>query len=68
MAAPGENLIFDGTCLWDSPMQIAKVGPCVDGLGHNAAEEISVARAAAGAAAVINVRVHAVVEPARIVA
>jgi N-carbamoyl-L-amino-acid hydrolase len=34
MAAPGENLTIDGTRLWDSLMEMAKIGPGVRG-GNN---------------------------------
>jgi N-carbamoyl-L-amino-acid hydrolase len=34
MAAPGENLTIDGTRLWDSLMEMAKIGPGIRG-GNN---------------------------------
>ena len=34
MAAPGENLTIDGTRLWDSLMEMAKIGPGIAG-GNN---------------------------------
>ena len=34
MAAPGENLKIDGSRLWDSLMEMAKIGPGIAG-GNN---------------------------------
>ena len=34
MAAPGENLKIDGARLWDSLMEMAKIGPGIAG-GNN---------------------------------
>ncbi|MGI9486187.1 MAG: Zn-dependent hydrolase, partial [Geminicoccaceae bacterium] len=34
MAAPGENLKIDGERLWDSLMEMAKIGPGIAG-GNN---------------------------------